>query len=321
MARFRSGRRSRSGSNSRSTASAVMPSLSSRAFCRFCTIGSTVQNFQQGWYAVSSGRSTDYGRTRELSGDLRDLTPGTLPREGGSIPTMPRRGEVLVAIINNKLDFAMLRERLWYRIPVSSANKWIKDRWPSTNGFLSNHGFRARTTRRELFRRRHRYREVSRQELFPDEPRTRSARRYHQVFVHSVQQLSKPIYSRRYRRIVFIPTTWEKFQSAAEINDLYDESSLEDRLWAEFKRHNIPAERQEFVTARGHDYALDFALYCTKGGIDVETDGDFWHANPEKAEEDNLPRQRPGNTRMACPPVQREADSGTGRGLLCRHRG
>jgi hypothetical protein len=30
---------------------------------------------------------------------------------------------------------------------------------------------------------------------------------------------------------------------ALEINDLYDESPLEDRLWAEFKRLQISAER------------------------------------------------------------------------------
>jgi very-short-patch-repair endonuclease len=97
-----------------------------------------------------------------------------------------------------------------------------------------------------------------------------------------------PIYSRRFRRIIFIPTTLEKFSNASEINDLYDESLLEDKLWAEFKRHNIPAERQEFVIARENNYALDFAVYCAKGNIDIETDGDFWHANPEKAEKDNL---------------------------------
>jgi len=33
------------------------------------------------------------------------------------------RGEVLVAILNNQLDFAILREQGWYRIPVSSVEK------------------------------------------------------------------------------------------------------------------------------------------------------------------------------------------------------
>jgi hypothetical protein len=44
--------------------------------------------------------------------------------------TMAHRGEVLVGIINKQLDFAILREHLWYRIPVSSVGKWLKDAWP-----------------------------------------------------------------------------------------------------------------------------------------------------------------------------------------------
>jgi very-short-patch-repair endonuclease len=72
-----------------------------------------------------------------------------------------------------------------------------------------------------------------------------------------------------------------------EINDLYDESPLEDRLWAELKRHKIPAERQEFVTIKDQNYSLDFAIYCAKANIDVETDGDSYHANPEKSNLDN----------------------------------
>ena len=36
------------------------------------------------------------------------------------------RGEVLVAIMNNTADFAILQEKLWYRIPVASTPK----RWP-----------------------------------------------------------------------------------------------------------------------------------------------------------------------------------------------
>jgi len=75
--------------------------------------------------------------------------------------------------------------------------------------------------------------------------------------------------------------------NAVEINDLYDESPLEDRLWAEFKRLEISAERQEFVSVKDRSYALDFAVYCSSGKIDVETDGDTWHADPERIPLDN----------------------------------
>jgi very-short-patch-repair endonuclease len=62
---------------------------------------------------------------------------------------------------------------------------------------------------------------------------------------------------------------------------------LEDKLWAEFKRLGIHAEREEFVQIGENNSALDFAIYCATGSIDVETDGDSWHATPEKAAEDN----------------------------------
>lgn len=202
---------------------------------------------------------------------------------------MSKRGEVLVAIINNKLDFAILRENSWYRIPVASVEKWLKEKWPPKwLALYQTLAFDAEKHAINYFAQVLDIRLVYRWQLFPNEPKdAKSNRRYYQVFVKSVQLLPKPIYSRRYRRIIFIPTTWEKFVGASEINDLFDESSLEDKLWAEFKRHDIPAERQEFIIARKNDYVLDFAVYCAKGNIDVETDGDFWHITPEQAEKDN----------------------------------
>ena len=200
------------------------------------------------------------------------------------------RGELLVAILNNPKDLAILRVQGWYRIPVSSAAKWLKDRWPPQwLAWYQTGAFGNEEHAVHYYGEVVDIRQVQRWQLFPDEPPdARSERRYFQVFVSSIERLPKPIYSRRFRRIIFIPTTWAKFVAAVEINDLFDESSLEDRLRAEFKRRAITAERQEFIVARGHDYALDFAIYCAKGKLNVETDGDFWHANPEQAEQDNL---------------------------------
>ena len=65
---------------------------------------------------------------------------------------MSKRGEVLVAIVNKKLDFAILREQLWYRIPVSSVEKWIKERWsPKWLAFYQTNGVWRRETRYKLF--------------------------------------------------------------------------------------------------------------------------------------------------------------------------
>jgi len=120
---------------------------------------------------------------------------------------------------------------------------------------------------------------LPRRQLFPNEfPNPKSDRKYYQIHLHSLDRLEQPVYSRRWRRIVFIPTTWRKFTRAVEINDLYDESPLEDRMWAQLKRMQIPAECQWHVKPAQSHYFLDFAVFCQAGKIDIETDGDTYHA-------------------------------------------
>lgn len=203
---------------------------------------------------------------------------------------MPYRGEVLICILNNPRDLAIARERGWYRIPVSSAHKWLRDTWPPAwLAFYQTQVFGKEAFSIRYYARVEAIKTVPRYQLFPEEPRhEHSERRYHQIFLQALQTLPYPIICLHRRRIVFIPTDWEKFSRAQELNDLYYGSPLEEKLWQELKRHQIPAQRQEFITVNEQNYALDFAIYCDTGKIDVETDGDAWHANPEKSDQDNL---------------------------------
>lgn len=203
---------------------------------------------------------------------------------------MPKHGELLVAILNNHLDFSIARDEHWYRIPVISVEKWLKEHWPPKwLAFYQTKVFGSKAHTIHYYARVLDIRMAYRWQLFADLPRdAKSMKKYFQIKIEPLRQLPKPILSRRYRRIVFIPTTWSKFIKAVEINDLYDESPLEDRLWAIFKRWKISAERQEFVKMNEQTYTLDFAIYCATGKVDIETDGDRWHANPEKAGRDNL---------------------------------
>ena len=57
-------------------------------------------------------------------------------------------------------------------------------------------------------------------------------------------------------------------------------------LWSELKRLNIPAERQWMVQVGETFYLLDFAVFCSEGSIDVETDGDSYHIGIEPAAKD-----------------------------------
>jgi very-short-patch-repair endonuclease len=205
------------------------------------------------------------------------------------------RGEVLVAILNDPEDMRLAHEAGWYRIPVASAQKWLGDCWPPRwLAFYQTKVFGLEAYAINYYAAVRGIRTVSRADLFPDTPadHPKARRLYYQLLLDRLHPLAKPIVSRRLRRIVFIPTTFEKFKAAVEINDLWDESPLEDRLWAIFKRTQIRAERQYPIQIDEYTYFLDFAIFCSEGKIDIETDGDTWHIGPESALVD---RQRDNN--------------------------
>lgn len=198
--------------------------------------------------------------------------------------------DVLVAIMNEELDFNIARDHHWYRIPVISVEKWLTKCWPPKwLAFYQTKAFDKKAHSVYYYTKIREIRKAYRWQILPDRPEPKKRNKlYYQLFFEPLKELSKPIYSRRWRRIIFIPTTKQKLMNASEINDLYDGSSLEDKLWAELKRLKIQAERQEYVEADGENYFLDFAIYCDKGKIDIETDGDKWHHNPEVAPKDNI---------------------------------
>lgn len=111
---------------------------------------------------------------------------------------------------------------------------------------------------------------------------------YYKIEFDRVEELPNPIYSKRGRRILFITTTQEHLKTAQELNDLFYESPLEEKLWKEFKKEKIYAERQLLLQFKKSKkkYILDFALYCKSRNIAIECDGDTYHMGTENIEHD-----------------------------------
>jgi len=191
--------------------------------------------------------------------------------------------------MNNARDFRLARDEHWYRIPVDKAHKWGKHHWPPKwLAFYQTKVFGCDAFSVRYYAHVHDVCKVQRKVLFPREINDSKAEDwYYQLIISPLQVRPLPIRSVRLRRITFIPTTWQKFWSSGEINDLWDESPLEDRLWTELKRLQLSAERQDFVTLKRRRHALDFAFYCANGKLNVETDGDLWHSDPRRIAEDN----------------------------------
>ncbi len=193
--------------------------------------------------------------------------------------------QALVAVMNDPMAWRLVQEQLWYRIPVEKAPK----RWPPQwLAFYQTKIFRDEAYSVRYYGQIKEIRRVKRTTLFPDEfPNTKSEHEYYQVILHSLEILPRPIVSYRLRRVVFIPTTYHKLMAATEINDLFDDSPLEDALWEELKKLSLQAERQYHLQATGQHYFLDFALFCAHGKVNVEADGDRWHNDPARVPDDN----------------------------------
>lgn len=150
-------------------------------------------------------------------------------------------GEVLIAILKDKSDFAILQDQGWYRIPVKNKPR----RWPPKwLAFYQPKAFGEDAYRVRYYGEVQDIQIASRCELFPDEiPNPKSEQEYFQVTLKDLSERYFPIISTRPRRLVFIPTTWRKFSSAEYLNDLFDDSPLENDLWEQLSFLDIDAER------------------------------------------------------------------------------
>jgi very-short-patch-repair endonuclease len=201
---------------------------------------------------------------------------------------MQDQDRVLFAILKRRRDLALARDEHWYRIPVEQVHRRLKRGWPPQwVAFYQPQVFRKDACIIRYYSRVLGIREaVPRHELLPGEPN--GDKLYHQLLLAPLLELPQPIPSLRRRMIIFILTTGQKFRAAVEINDLYDGSPLEERLWKALQKRRISAERREFVKTNGRWHELDFAIYCAAGKLNVEADGIGWHTRPEVVEQDGI---------------------------------
>ncbi|MEI7847470.1 MAG: DUF559 domain-containing protein [Chloroflexota bacterium] len=198
---------------------------------------------------------------------------------------------VLVAILPKIEALDRLQNEGWYHIPVETAPK---DMPPKILAFYQGKVF----GKQQAYQIRY-FGEVShcdvlpRKVLFPnDEQKPEKAEKlYYRLEIAALEERIKSIPSYRPRRLVFIPTTLEKFERAEQINDLFNSSPLEDKLWSELKDSDLLAERQWRLSIKKKIYFLDFALFCKDGDLAIETDGYTTHYDSIRKIDEDIWRQ------------------------------
>lgn len=152
---------------------------------------------------------------------------------------------VLIAILNNRRDFEVIRLLGWYRIPLRSAPKIVD---VDAIAFYQTAKFReekwsiryaARVCGVEL---------VKRTDLFKDEeahPRAREE--YYKLQLGPLEVLPRPILSRSWKRLTFLYTTGERLINASEINNLALAGTDRQILWRALR------DRARSFSAAGSD--------------------------------------------------------------------
>ena len=198
--------------------------------------------------------------------------------------------EVLVAIMNNQRDLEIARTQHWYRIPVKSADRFIRDGIEQMQylAFYQTMIFKKDAFAVNYYAEIERISIAPRVELLPDEAGHENAEvLYYKLEISPLQRLSQPIPSKRLRRVTFITTTLAKFSAAQEINDLFHTSPIEDLMWEGLKAAEVQAERQYEIRERDASYDLDFFVECSDGAkINIECNGDTYHSTKAARDRD-----------------------------------
>ena len=135
--------------------------------------------------------------------------------------------DVLIALINNKEDFKIAHGERWYRIPAQSAPRIIRDKKLKYIAFYQTKIFGENAFKIEWYGKVKNISVVKRKVLFPNlvsDPK--AEKEYHKIEFSKLRRLPQPIISRRHRRVLFITTTYKRFESAKELNDVFKESAI-----------------------------------------------------------------------------------------------
>ncbi len=171
---------------------------------------------------------------------------------------------VLIAYVPTPADFERVQAEGWYRIPQAHTPKGL---YAMYLGFYFGRAFGPHQHAIHYYAPIVGHELTTRQQLLPHEPdHPRARERYYKVQLGEVRPLPRPIISLRWRRILFLHTTWDRFQDATEINDLFLEGGYYvDRLYAVLKERGLQPERQWDVREADAAYTALLAVPTQNG--------------------------------------------------------
>lgn len=183
---------------------------------------------------------------------------------------------VLVGVMKRKKDFQIALEQKWYRIPQSQASRGIYMEYIAL--FFGGRAFGDLNGGIHYYARRTGHELATRVQLLPDEPDHKHAHDpYYKIQFRELQAKVPPILNSRKRRFAFIYTTWDRFISATDIDDLYSQADhLVDRVFNALKDAGYRPQRT-WELAAVNEYPAQtptVRVLCEKGEVIASVYGD-----------------------------------------------
>jgi hypothetical protein len=176
---------------------------------------------------------------------------------------------VLVGVINRKRDFLIAQDQHWYRIPEKSAPRGVEVGVLAF--FLSGSPFKEQSGGIHYYAHRRGVELALRRDLLPDQPNHKRAdERYYKVQIGPLQPKLPPILNKPNPiAISFIYTTWDRFQAAETIRDLYSQADyFVDRVFHALRQNGLSPQREwECVYPRG----AQIRILCENGSVTAGT--------------------------------------------------
>ncbi len=166
---------------------------------------------------------------------------------GGGTISYEADTAVLVAVLNNRRDWALIQAERWYRIPVSRAPRQMAAEivaWYQTKAF-GEEGLCVR-----WYAPIQRCQIMARRELLPDEAdHPRADERYWRFELGPLAELPRPIRAASFRRVTFIPTCWERLLNAVDVTELWLGDTAVAELCRALEHEGISIARRQLRDA------------------------------------------------------------------------
>ena len=157
---------------------------------------------------------------------------------------MQAESVVLVGVVNRKRDLIALRDEHWYRIPQGKAPRGIDA--DIFAFFLSGKVFQEKSGGIHYYAHRRGIELATRRDLLPDEAdHKRAAEVYHKIQLAPLIVKTPPIINQpNPYRFSFIYTTWDRFQAARHVRDLYSTADyFVDRVFHALRQRGLKPQR------------------------------------------------------------------------------